>query len=108
LKITAGNEVATLLARGFPDRIAQQQGGGRFKLVSGGQGQLPENHPLARQPYIVAIELDGQASGAKIFYAVALARETLEACFPTTKHWHDHIVWDNAAGRLMGEQIRKF
>ncbi|MCK9506544.1 MAG: ATP-dependent helicase HrpB [Porticoccaceae bacterium] len=107
LEITTCTDMAALLARAFPDRIAQHQGNGRFKLVTGGQGQLPENHPLARQPYIVAVELDGQASGARIFYAAALSGDTLEACFPKTKDWHDHIAWDNAAGRLSGEQIRK-
>jgi len=88
------------------DRIAQNQAPGRFKLVSGGQALLAESHSLARAPWLVAIELDGQASGARIFHASAIDLATLEACFPTLASWRENIYWDAEQGRLTGERIR--
>jgi len=99
-------QVGELLARAYPDRIAQGQGGGRFKLASGGQAILPETHALARSEWLVAVELDGQASGARIFSAAAIRTDTLEQVFPQARDWRSDIRWDTSAGRLTGEQVR--
>lgn len=95
-----------LLARAYPDRIAQNVAPGRFKLVSGGQAWLPEDHALAHTPWLVAVELDGQASGARIFHAATIDQATLEACFPGLAAWQESIRWDPEQGRLIGEQVR--
>jgi len=95
-----------LLAKAFPDRIAENQGQGRFRLATGGQAWVAENNTLARAPFIVAAELDGQASGAKVFYGIAISSETLESSFPQTLKWRTDIRWDDSAGRLVGEDVR--
>lgn len=98
--------IPELLARAYPDRIAQGQGAGRFKLVSGGQAILPQDHALARSEWLVAVELDGQASGARIFHGASIATETLEQMFAEARQWRSDIRWDASAGRLSGEQVR--
>jgi len=107
LKVDSCDALAALLACAFPDRIAQRQSSGRFKLVTGGQALVPEHHPLAQQPYLVAVELDGLASGAKIFSAMTITGDVMERCFPESRHWHQDIRWDSESGRLLGEEIRK-
>ncbi|MEX1198809.1 MAG: ATP-dependent helicase HrpB [Pseudohongiellaceae bacterium] len=97
-----------LLATAYPDRIAQRQGEeGRFKLVTGGQVQLPASHTLAQADYLVAVELDGQASGARLFHGIALSAEKLPRLFPDCKQWQEQIGWDERAGRVTGEQVRR-
>ena len=101
-----------LLAQAWPDRIAQNQqlttdrNQIRFKLVSGGQALLQENHGLSRAEFIVAVELDGDATGARVFHAIAISRQQLESCFPQTREWRAEVRWDTAAGRLIGEEVR--
>ncbi|NIC03816.1 ATP-dependent helicase HrpB [Halomonas sp. DX6] len=99
-----------LLALAYPDRVAQRinhdAGPGRFRLASGGLATLPERHPLAHAELLVAAELDGQASGARIFRGVAISRERLEALFPETREWQASLEWSDEQGRLVGEQVR--
>ncbi|WP_197038311.1 ATP-dependent helicase HrpB [Billgrantia saliphila] len=99
-----------LLALAYPERVAQrtahQFGPGRFRLASGGLATLPERHPLAHAELLVAAELDGQASRAKIFRGVAIARERLEALYPETSIWRASLAWSEGQGKLVGEQVR--
>ena len=101
-----------LLAQAWPDRIAQNQqqttdqNRVRFKLISGGQALLPESQALSRAEFIVAVELDGDATGARVFHAITITRQQLEICFPQTRQWRAEVRWDTAAGRLIGEEVR--
>ncbi|MDP1932620.1 MAG: ATP-dependent helicase HrpB [Gammaproteobacteria bacterium] len=107
-----------LLARAYPDRIARRQntpapqtqsptqGRARYKLVSGGQALLPENHALTKAEFLVAVELDGDVSGARVFHAIAIERADIDIAFPQSRTWQPQIRWDNAAGRLVGEEVK--
>jgi ATP-dependent helicase HrpB len=96
-----------LLARIFPERIAQHQADGRFKLASGGQAVLPDNHTLRNQPLLIAIELDGQASAARVFHAIAITPAALAQALPATSVWQDCVYWDDQGGRLVAEQQQR-
>ncbi len=98
--------LAELLCQGFPDRIAQNQGGGRFRLMGGGQACLPENHSLAKQDYVVAVDLDGDSTSARLYQAAALPLSVLQAVFPDTKTWQERVYWDDNIARLVAEQSR--
>lgn len=108
LKITDLAPAGELLAAAYPDRIAQRQEAGLFKLMTGGQVQVPVAHPLSRSEYLVAVEVDGQASGARLFHGIALPVEHLARLFPATQEWKERIGWDERAGRVSGEQVREF
>jgi ATP-dependent helicase HrpB len=107
LKVAGLAPLGELLALAYPERIAQRlDAPGRFRLASGGLATLPETHPLAHAELLVAVELDGEASGARIFRAVALGRERLEALYPECGEWRASLEWSDAEGRLFGEQVR--
>ena len=101
------NQAPALLARGFPERIAQNQGDGRFKLASGGQALLPEHHALRNQDLLVAIDLDGQASAARVFHAIAISRDVLLQTLPAAAVWQDRVYWDDRSGQLIAEQQQR-
>jgi ATP-dependent helicase HrpB len=102
-----------LLAHAYPDRIAQNQhqskdhGKACFKLASGGQALIPEQHPLSRAEYLVAVALDGHASGARIFNAIEISLADLQKCFPQTAEWRELTRWHEESGRLVGEELRE-
>ncbi len=95
-----------LLVRAYPDRVAQRQSRGRFKLVTGGQVSIPDDQPLAGADWLVAVELDGRAEGARLFHGIAIDCQDLESALPECLEWREHIHWDESGGRLVGEEIR--
>lgn len=103
---TLDDDLAKLLLDAYPDRLAIAQGGGQFKLISGGQASVPETHPLASAALIIAVELDGQAQQARIFSAAAISHSQLQTCFPSSREWRDNAYWDERLGRLVAEQTR--
>lgn len=105
---TLGDDLAHLLLSAYPDRLAVAQGGGQFKLISGSQISVPEDSSLAPATFIVAVELDAQATSGRIFSAAAVTPATLEKHFPQTREWHAHAYWDDRLGRLVAEQTRQF
>ena len=111
VELAEGNRIdlaplGELLALAYPERIGQRLEPGRFRLAGGTLATLPEAHPLAHAPLLVAAELDGEASGARIFRAVALAPERLEALYPETREWRASLEWSDAQGRMLGEEVR--
>jgi len=106
LQIADISRIDVLLAHAYPDRIAVNQGQGRFKLVTGGQAVLKETDRLSRADYIVAVALDGQSSAATVFQAVATRVEVLENCFEECRQWRSSIVWNESEGRLQAEELR--
>ncbi len=95
-----------LLALAWPERIAQRLSPGRFRLAGGGQGTLPESHPLAHAELLVAVALDGEGGGGRIFRAAALDEARLIALHPEAGEWRDHLEWSDERGRLVGERRR--
>ena len=98
--------IGELLAVAYPERIAQQLSPGRFRLAGGGQATLPTSHPLAHADLLVAAELDGDATAARIYRAAPIRPARLEACFPCLAEWQDRVEWSEQEGRLLGEQVR--
>ena len=109
-----------LLAHAFPDRIAQRLSGDnnaqqgnkpnsdaiRFKLVSGGQALVPARQSLSNAEFIIAVELDGDAAGARVFHGAGISREQLVSSFESLRGWQPKIEWDHEAGRLVGEEVQ--
>ncbi len=96
-----------LLLQAYPDRIALSQGEGRYKLFSGGQASLPQQHPLSQSLLLLALELDGQPSNARIFSAVSLPEATLAHQYPESMHWVPQAFWDESAERLVANECRR-
>lgn len=99
--------LSTLLALAYPDRIGQFISLGRFKLANGKTATLPISHPLANEPYLVALSVESASSEARIYVAEPLEYATLVSLYPATQHWHDHIYWSDAQGKLIGEAIQR-
>jgi len=106
------DQLPTLMATAFPDRIVQNlklandKSQARFKLPGGGQALLAAQDALSQQDFLVAVDLDGANAGARIFKALAISQDCLETLFDETKRWHQEIRWIEATGRLSGEETR--
>jgi ATP-dependent helicase HrpB len=71
-----------VLARAYPDRIAERRGAvGAFRLANGRQGVVEPHDPLAREPFVVVAEIQGAAASARILLAAPIERAAIEADF---------------------------
>jgi ATP-dependent helicase HrpB len=68
-----------LLLGGFPDRLAARRRGGQFQLRSGSSAWVDETDPLASAPFVVAADLDGQRSGARIRLGASVGADEITA-----------------------------
>ncbi|AJY45151.1 ATP-dependent helicase HrpB [Martelella endophytica] len=73
-------DAGALLIHAFPDRIAMARGGrGRFLMANGRGAEVPEDDPLAGEPFLVIADLTGQAARGRVLAAAPVSRGTIEA-----------------------------
>ena len=63
----SGAGPGAMLALAYPDRIAKNRGNGTFVMTSGRGAFLPDDDPMAKEPYMVACELDDRPGDARVF-----------------------------------------
>jgi len=106
LRVATLDPLGELLAMAYPERVALRQAPGRFKLAAGNQAWLDERHPLAHAEALVAVELDGQAQGARIFRAARIDSERLTTLFPEARDYRPRLTWNETEARVVGEEVR--
>lgn len=98
-----------LLARAYPDRIAQARGApGAFRLANGRGGQIEAHETLARAEFIVAGDLQGAAQNARITLAADLDRADLEADFAAHITEETEVRFDPATDSVKARRIRRY
>jgi ATP-dependent RNA helicase HrpB len=104
----AALSTGALLAFAYPDRIGQRRPGesGRY-LLRNGQGAILEPQALAREEYLVAAELDGQARESRIFLGAPITLEEIETHFANAVVREDVLGWDDAARAVTGRRRRR-
>jgi ATP-dependent helicase HrpB len=98
-----------LLALAYPDRIGQRraEAEGRY-LLSGGRGaSFVGATSLAREEFIVAVELDDREREARIDLAAPLARAELEQLFAARIVDEEQFGWDAREGAVIARRSRR-
>ncbi|HTC14534.1 MAG TPA: ATP-dependent helicase HrpB [Steroidobacteraceae bacterium] len=85
-----------LLAFAYPDRIGRRRPGasGRYTLANGRGAEFVGAQALARQEFIVAVDLDDRERDARILLAAPLQRAELLQHFAAQLTQHERIEWD--------------
>ncbi|MEM8590938.1 MAG: ATP-dependent helicase HrpB [Pseudomonadota bacterium] len=96
-----GDAIAAALA--FPDRVAQRRKGVAARyLLSGGKGaELPPGDPLARAPWIVAVETDGKPRDALIRLATPLTEADIRETFASAIRRERSCTWSRRESRVL-------
>jgi ATP-dependent helicase HrpB len=102
------DDAGRLLALAFPDRIAQRRPGSaaRYVLANGRGAVLPDEDRLAREPWLVVAELDGQAREARIFLSARISQGALEATLAPVIVSREFVSWDSGAQAVQARQQR--
>jgi ATP-dependent helicase HrpB len=85
-----------LLAFAYPDRIARRRPGGeaRYQLANGRGASFAEPESIAREEFLVAVDLDDSGRDARIQLAAPLDRADLFAHFEDALVGGDEVAWD--------------
>ena len=101
------DRAGAVLAAAYPDRVAQRRSPGRFRLRSGSGAWLPATDALADADYLVAAELDGRRTDARIRLAAALDQDDLLHGFADDVEEHARIAWDTERGDVVATVERR-
>ena len=95
------------LALAYPDRIAKNRGNGTFRMVNGRGAFLPQDDPLAKEPYLVCCELDDRTGDAKVFLACPIAEDEILDLFGDKVVEEPFCEWDRQNDRVKSVVRRK-
>ena len=98
-----------LLALAFPDRIGQRREGseGRYLLANGRGAAFAGTVSLAREEFIVAVELDDREREARIDLAAPLTRALLEQLFEAHIVTEARFGWEIRSGAVLARRVRR-
>ncbi|MGO9593020.1 MAG: ATP-dependent helicase HrpB [Steroidobacteraceae bacterium] len=98
-----------LLALAFPDRIGQHREGsdGRYLLANGRGAAFSCQVSLAREEFIVAVELDDREREARIDLAAPLTRALLEQLFASHIVTEARFGWEPREGAVLARRVRR-
>jgi ATP-dependent helicase HrpB len=99
--------LGVLLAFAYPDRIAQARAGahGRFRLSNGQGAWVAESDRLAANQYLVAAQLDGERTEARVFLAAALSRDDLLEHFREQLVTREEIAWGRREQAVIARRV---
>ncbi len=102
-------ELGVIAALAYPDRIAMRRKGKPSRyLLSGGKGAvLDESDPLAASPFLVATDLDGDNTDAKIRQAAAITLAQIEEHFADGITEQNQCAWSRREGRVLARRQRR-
>ena len=82
------------LALAYPDRVAKNRGNGTFRMVNGRGAFLPDDDPLAHEPYLVCCELDDRQGDAKVFVGCPIGEDEILDLFGDKVVEEPFCEWD--------------
>ena len=90
-----------LLVLAYPDRLAVRRSRpGQFQLRGGNGAWVADDDHLALEPFVVAAELDGDRTSARIRMGAALDADAIARSFGDDIDRRETLTWDKQHGEL--------
>jgi ATP-dependent helicase HrpB len=101
-------QTGALVALAYPDRIGQRREGerGRFLLRNGRGARFAGPQTLEGEDWIVAAEVQGHGTDARLFRVAPLTPDDIETHFGSQARELEEVFWDEAAGRVVARRRR--
>lgn len=103
------DDIATLLAFAYPDRIAKARGVSGYQLANGSGVELANDDALAGSAWLVVAdfqETEGRSQG-KVYLASPLKPELFDSELAELVVSQEYAGWDEAKGRFFAEKQQK-
>jgi ATP-dependent helicase HrpB len=90
-------DVGVVLAFAYPDRIGRRRAGadGRFTLANGRGAHFADPQGLAKQEFLVAVDLDDRERDARILLAAPLTRADIEEHMTERLRRRESVEWSS-------------
>jgi ATP-dependent helicase HrpB len=101
------SDAGLLFAFAYPDRIGQRRFGteGRYTLANGRGAHFADAQSLAREGFIVAIDLDDRERDARILLAAPIAKAALEEHFADRLQRTESVEWDSREQAVAARRV---
>jgi ATP-dependent helicase HrpB len=98
-----------LLGLAYPDRIGRRRAGAeaRYQLSNGRGAVFPAIESIAREEFIVAVDLDDREREARIQLAAPLSKADLLEYFAGQLRRADELVWDERAEAVVARRVAR-
>jgi ATP-dependent helicase HrpB len=98
---------ARLVALAYPDRIGRRRAGGegRYQLSNGRGAVFESAESVARQEFIVAVDLDDREREARVRLAIPLDRQDLLDTFADELQRGDELAWDEKSEAVVARRF---
>ncbi len=96
-----------LLAHAYPDRIGRRRPGAdaRYQLANGRGALFESAESVARQEFIVAVDLDDREREARIRLAAPIAKEDLLEHFEERIECREELAWDERTEAVVARRV---
>jgi ATP-dependent helicase HrpB len=96
-----------LLAHAYPDRIGRRRAGAdaRYQLANGRGALFESAESIARQEFIVAVDLDDREREARIRLAAPLDKDALLEAFDDVVVRADELAWDEKTATVSARRV---
>jgi ATP-dependent helicase HrpB len=100
-------EPGVLLGLAYPDRIGRRRPGAdaRYQLSNGRGALFASAESIAREEFIVAVDLDDREREAQIRLAAPLAKADLLEHFAPQLQRRDELVWDERTEAVVARRV---
>ena len=98
----AAEHAGAALALAFPDRVAvRRRQAGQFQMRTGSGAWVAATDPLANEPFIVAADLDGNRSGARVRIGAGIEPAQLISSLGDDVERQQILTWDKQRDDLV-------
>jgi ATP-dependent helicase HrpB len=104
------SDAGLLFAFAYPDRIGQRRAGAdaRYTLANGRGAHFAEAQSLAREEFIVALDLDDRERDARILLAAPVAKADIEEHFASQLQRTESVEWDSREQAVVARRVVRF
>jgi ATP-dependent helicase HrpB len=96
-----------VLLSAYPDRVAVRRQPGQLQLRSGQAAWIPADDPLAHEAFVVAADLDGNRSNARVRLAAAVSTDDVARALADDLTTERSITFDRDRGDLVERVERR-
>lgn len=96
-----------VLLLAYPDRLAARRQPGQLQLRTGSGAWMSKDDPMAHEPFVVAADLDGNRTSARVRLAAAIDAADVAAVLADQVVETRVVVWDKDRGDLVERVERR-
>ncbi|HEX6396018.1 MAG TPA: ATP-dependent helicase HrpB, partial [Steroidobacteraceae bacterium] len=104
---SADVDAGVLLGMAYPDRIARRRAGGeaRYQLASGRGAMFSGSESIAREEFIVAVDLDDRDREARVRLAIPIGKQDMLDTFAPEIERADELAWDDRTEAVVARRV---